>query len=131
MGVWPIRDRRTSGRSLINDQGDICTHLHTRALVGRKHLERDLPGARCDPVELHVDLRLCEVVDTANRRHIECVTQVDRGREDAVIDFCSTISVIRPMDHMLLRQDSGFVLPIGVRGGQEGGGPLHALRRTL
>jgi len=71
-----------------------CTHLHTRTLVRRKHLERSLPRVRCDPVKLNLDLGLGEVINPTYRRHIECVGQIDRGREDAVVDFYSTTSSV-------------------------------------
>ena len=70
--------------------GTTDTHLHTRTLVRRKHLQRNLPCARCHPVKLDVDFGLREVVGTTYPRQIECITQMDRRREDAVVDFCST-----------------------------------------
>jgi|SRR5258706_6221140 len=97
------------------------THLHTRTLVCSEHLKGNLLRACRDSIKLDLDLGLGEVVDTAYRRYIECITQIDRCREDAVIDFCSTTSfsnqAIRPMNHMDRAAGVGFVLPINVKVG--------------
>jgi hypothetical protein len=130
-------ERNDLGQTTETITGMTGTHLHTRTLVRRKHLERNLLRARCDPVKLDVDLGLREVVDTAYPRHIECITQIDRGREDAVVDFCSTTSSVlkrsgQSTTRIVLQREDSFCQS-NVKG--EGGDKKeedqwHTLRRT-
>lgn len=83
-----------AGEAIRRNTWTTRTHLHTCTLVCRKHLKGNLLCACRDSIKLHLDLGLGEVVDTAYRRYIECITQMDRRREDAVIDFCSTTNSV-------------------------------------